>query len=100
MSVIRFIGWMLVLAGGGLALRDVIGALLDHGGFRPIPFGAMVSWLRLNVLVDTVEQIFDLYLFDPLGTWINQIWAFAVLIAAGGLLLGFAAPFLDGRRRR
>jgi hypothetical protein len=92
MSAARFFGWVLVLAGAGLALRDALAPWIDHTRFHPVSFGAVIAWSRLVPLIDETTRLVTCYFFDPVGGWLETIWAFAVLLGAGILVL-----VLDGR---
>lgn len=92
MSAVRFFGWVLMLAGAGLALRDALAPWIDHTRFHPISFGAVIAWSRLLPLVDGTVRLAVRYVFVPVASGLEVIWAFAVLLGAGLLVL-----FLDGR---
>jgi len=98
MSAGRFIGWVLVLAGLGLAARDAIAPWLDHTRFNPISFGAVVTWSRVVPLLQSTDRLFLRDVFEPTARLLETLWAFAVLLG-----LGFLVMLLDsvtGRKTR
>ncbi len=97
MSALRFIGWVMVLAGLGLGLRDALAPWLDHRHFHPISFGAVIAWTQLGPILAESERLLIHYLLEPLAGYLAMVWAFVALLGLGGLLL-----FIDrlgGRRR-
>lgn len=100
MSALRFSGWILVLAGVGLALRDAAAPWLDHSRFHPISCGAVVAWSRIWPLALSIDRLFLRYVFDPLAGFIAVLWAFAVLLGLGIALLAIDSRNGRGHRRR
>ena len=98
MSALRFSGWILVLAGMGLALRDAAAPWLDHSRFHPISCGAMAEWSRIGPLALSIDRLFLRYIVDPLAGIVAVLWAFAVLLGLGIALL--AIDSRTGHRHR
>jgi hypothetical protein len=99
MSALRFSGWVMVLAGLGLGLRDALAPWLDHRNFHPISFGAVVAWSQIGPLLADLQRLSFRYLLEPVAGWLAMVWAFVVLLGLGGILL-FIDRLSGGRRRR
>jgi hypothetical protein len=95
----RVIGWIIVLAGLSVLIRDVI-AWLDTKIWEPIALGQL--WYQLdrpglNLVQAVIQRYVSPVLWDPIILSILLCWAFAALIALGaGILLACRA----GPRRR
>lgn len=99
MSALRFIGWVMVLAGLGLGLRDALAPWLDHRRFHPISFGAVIAWSQIGPILADSGRLLMRYLFEPAAGWLAMVWAFVALLGLGGLLL-FVDRLQGGRRHR
>lgn len=99
MSALRFSGWVMVLAGLGLGLRDALGPWLDHRAFHPLSFGAVVAWSQLGPLLADCGRLAMRYLIGPVTGWLATVWAFAALLGLGAVLL-FFDRLSGGRRHR
>ena len=99
----RLVGWILLLAGLVVLMRDLIG-WLDTGILAPIVLGELWFTLHapsLNLVQAAVQRYIHPTLWDPVITSVLFLWAFAVLIAPGLALLVLCRR-RDGvfRRRR
>lgn len=99
MSALRFAGWVMVLAGVGLGLRDALAPWLDHRHFHPISFGAVIAWSQIGPLLADLQRLALRYVLGPVAGWLAMVWAFVVLLGLGGILL-FIDRLSGGRRRR
>jgi hypothetical protein len=89
MIVGRVIGWIVLLAGGAVLVRDLL-VWIDTRHWAPIALGQL--WYQLNRsslnLVQAVVQRYILpFLWDPIILSILLSWAFLVLMVLGALLL-------------
>jgi len=89
MIVGRVIGWIALLAGGAVFVRDLL-VWVDTKHWAPIALGQL--WYQLNRsslnLVQAVTQRYiHPFLWDPIIVSILLSWAFAVLMVLGVLLL-------------
>jgi hypothetical protein len=97
MSALRFTGWVLVLVGIGLGLRDGLAPWLEHHSFHPISLGAVIDWLEIGPVLDDIGRLLMRDLLEPLAGWLATVWAFVALPGIGaGLLL---TDRLVGRKR-
>lgn len=99
MSALRFTGWVLLLAGFGLGLRDALAPWLDHRHFHPISFGAVIAWSQIGPVLADSERLLTRYLIEPLAGYLAMVWAFVALLGLGGLLL-YIDRLRGGRRHR
>ena len=72
----RFTGWVLLLAGFGLGLRDALAPWLDHRHFHPISFGAVIAWSQIGPVLADSERLLTRYLIEPLAGYLAMVWAF------------------------
>jgi len=89
MIVGRVIGWIALLAGGAVFVRDLL-VWVDTKHWAPIALGQL--WYQLNRsslnLVQAVTQRYiHPFLWDPIIVSVLLSWAFAVLMVLGVLLL-------------
>lgn len=89
MIVGRVIGWIALLAGGAVFVRDLL-VWVDTQHWAPIALGQL--WYQLNRsslnLVQAVTQRYiHPFLWDPIIVSVLLSWAFAVLMVLGVLLL-------------
>ena len=100
MSALRFSGWVMVLAGLGLGLRDALAPWLDHRHFHPISSGAVIAWSQIGPVLADTERLIMRYLIEPLAGYLAVVWAFAALLGLGALLLYIDRLRGGGRHRR
>jgi hypothetical protein len=89
MIVGRVIGWIALLAGGAVLVRDFL-VWLDTKHWAPIALGQLWYQLNrssLNLLQAVVQRYIHPFLWDPIILSILLCWAFAVLMVLGVLLL-------------
>jgi hypothetical protein len=101
MIVGRVIGWVLLLAGLAVLVRDVIG-WYDTGVFAPIVLGQLwfdLSPGSLNLVQAVIQRYIHPALWDPAITSILFLWAWTVFVVLGLVLL-LAFRRRDNRRRR
>jgi hypothetical protein len=89
MIVGRVIGWIALLAGGAVLVRDLL-VWIDTKHWAPIALGQL--WYQLNRsslnLVQAVTQRYiHPFLWDPIIVSVLLSWAFAELMVLGVLLL-------------
>lgn len=98
MIVGRVVGWIVILAGLSLLLRDAI-AWVDTRSWAPVVLGQLWYELdrsSLNLVQAMTQRYIARFLWDPIIVGILLCWAFAVLLMAGALLLAVCRK----RRRR
>jgi hypothetical protein len=89
MIVGRVIGWIALLAGGAVLVRDFL-VWLDTKHWAPIALGQLWYQLNrssLNLVQAVVQRYIHPFLWDPIILSILLCWAFAVLMFLGVLLL-------------
>ncbi|HKM71997.1 MAG TPA: hypothetical protein VKF83_12255 [Stellaceae bacterium] len=89
MIVGRLIGWILLLAGGAVLVRDGL-VWIDTKHWAPIALGQLWYQLNrssLNLVQAVVQRYIHPFLWDPIIVSILLSWAFAVLMILGVLLL-------------
>lgn len=99
MIVGRVVGWILILAGLSLLVRDVI-ARIETQIWAPVAVGQLwydLDRSSLNLAQAVTQRYISRFLWDPIIVGILVCWAFAVLLAVGALLL---AVFRKRRRIR
>ncbi len=94
MIVWRVIGWILLLAGLSVLVRDVI-ASFDIGLWRPIAVGQL--WYdfdrsSLNLAQAITQRYLSPFLWNRIAVPVLLSWACAVLIGLGALVLLLARP--------
>ena len=95
MIVGRVIGWIVLLAGAAVLVRDGL-VWIDTKHWAPIALGQLWYQLNrssLNLVQAVVQRYIHPFLWDPIIVSLLLSWAFAVLMILGVLLL---VPF---RRR-
>lgn len=89
MIVGRLIGWIVLLAGAAVLVRDGL-VWIDTKHWAPIALGQLWYQLNrssLNLLQAVVQRYIHPFLWDPIIVSILLSWAFAVLMILGLLLL-------------
>jgi hypothetical protein len=89
MIVGRVIGWIFVLAGGAVLVRDLL-AWIDTKHWAPIALGQLWYQLNrssLNLVQAVVQRYIHPFLWDPIILSILLSWAFVALMVVGALLL-------------
>ena len=89
MIVGRVIGWIALLAGGAVFVRDLL-VWVDTKHWAPIALGQL--WYQanrssLNLLQAVTQRYIHPFLWDPIIVSVLLSWAFAVLMVLGVLLL-------------
>ena len=89
MIVGRVIGWIALLAGAAVLVRDVL-VWIDTKHWAPIAFGQLwydLNRSSLNLTQAVVQRYIHPFLWDPIMVSILLSWAFAVLMLLAALLL-------------
>jgi ABC-type Fe3+ transport system permease subunit len=89
MIVGRVIGWIFLLAGAAVLVRDLL-VWIDTKHWAPIALGELWYQLNrssLNLVQAVVQRYIHPFLWDPIIVSILLSWAFAVLMILGVLLL-------------
>jgi len=89
MIVGRVIGWIFLLAGAAVLVRDLL-VWIDTKHWAPIALGQLwyqVNRSSLNLVQAVVQRYIHPFLWDPIIVSILLSWAFAVLMILGVLLL-------------
>ena len=89
MIVGRVIGWIALLAGGAVFVRDLL-VWVDTKHWAPIALGQLWYQLNrssLNLVQAVVQRYIHPFLWDPIIVSILLSWAFVVLMVLGVLLL-------------
>jgi len=94
MIVWRVIGWVLLLAGLSVLVRDVI-ASFDTGVWRPIAVGQL--WYdfdrsSLNLSQAVIQRYVSPFLWNRIVVPVLVSWASAVLIGLGAVVLVLTRP--------
>jgi len=89
MIVGRVIGWIFLLAGAAVVVRDLL-VWIDTKHWAPIALGQL--WYEfnrssLNLVQAVVQRYIHPFLWDPIIVSVLLSWAFAVLTVLGVLLL-------------
>jgi hypothetical protein len=89
MIVGRVIGWIVLLAGAAVLVRDGL-VWIDTKHWTPIALGQLWYELNrssLNLVQAVVQRYIHPFLWDPIIVSILLSWAFVVLMFLGALLL-------------
>jgi hypothetical protein len=89
MIVGRVIGWIVLLAGAAVLVRDGL-VWIDTKHWAPIALGQLWYQLNrssLNLFQAVVQRYIHPFLWDPIIVSLLLSWAFAVLMILGVLLL-------------
>ena len=89
MIVGRGIGWIVLLAGAAVLVRDGL-VWIDTKHWAPIALGQLWYQLNrssLNLVQAVVQRYIHPFLWDPIIVSLLLSWAFAVLMILGVLLL-------------
>ena len=89
MIVGRVIGWIILLAGGAVLVRDLL-VWIDTKHWAPVALGQLWYQLNrssLNLVQAVVQRYIHPFLWDPIIVSALLCWAFAVLMVLGVLLL-------------
>ena len=89
MIVGRLIGWVALLAGAAVLVRDGL-VWIDTKHWAPIALGQLWYELNrssLNLVQAVIQRYIHPFLWDPIILTILLFWAFAVLMILGVLLL-------------
>ena len=92
MIVWRAIGWILILAGLAVLVRDTV-AWLDSKVWIPIAVGQLwydIDRSSLNLVQAVIQRYVSPLLWNRIIVLILLCWAFAVLIGLGALILVLA----------
>jgi len=92
-TVGRLIGWIFLLAGLAVLVRDLL-VWLDTAHWAPIAFGQLWYLLNrssLNLAQAVVQRYIHPFLWDPIIVTILLCWAFAVLTVLGALILALSS---------
>jgi hypothetical protein len=97
----RVIGWVLLLAGLVVLARDAIGWIDTHV-FAPIALGQLwfdLSPGSLNLVQAVIQRYIHPAVWDPAITSVLFLWAWAVFVVLGVVLLALFRR-RNGRWRR
>ena len=89
MIVGRVIGWIVLLAGSAVLVRDLL-VWIDTKHGAPLALGQLwydLNRSSLNLVQAVVQRYIHPFLWDPIIVSILLCWAFAVLMVFGALLL-------------
>ena len=89
MIIGRVIGWIVLLAGAAVLVRDGL-VWVDTKHWAPIALGQLWYQLNrssLNLVQAVVQRYIHPFLWDPIIVSLLLSWAFAVLMILGVLLL-------------
>src|SRR5215469_10891323 len=89
MIVGRVIGWLALLAGAAVLVRDLL-VWIDTKHWAPIALGQLwfdLNRASLNLVQAVVQRYIHPFLWDPVIVSILLSWAFAVLMVVGALLI-------------
>ena len=89
MIVGRVIGWIALLAGAAVLVRDLL-VWIDTKHWAPLALGQLwydLNRSSLNIVQAVVERYIHPFLWRPIIVNILLSWAFAVLMFLGMLLL-------------
>jgi hypothetical protein len=89
MIVGRGIGWIALLAGAAVLVRDLL-VWIDTKHWAPIALGKLwydLNRSSLNLVQVVVQRYIHPFLWDPIIVSILLSWAFVVLMVLGALLL-------------
>ena len=89
MIVGRVIGWIALLAGSAVLVRDLL-VWIDTKHWAPIALGKLwydLNRSSLNLVQAVVQRYIHPFLWDPIVVSILLSWAFAVLMILGALFL-------------
>ena len=89
MIVGRVIGWIALLAGAAVLVRDLL-VWIDTKHWAPLALGQLwydLNRSSLNIVQAVVERYIHPFLWRPIIVNILLSWAFAVLMFLGVLLL-------------
>ena len=89
MIVGRVIGWIALLAGAAVFVRDLL-VWVDTKHWAPIALGQLwydLNRSSLNLVQAVVQRYIHPFLWDPIIVTVLLSWAFAVLMVLGVLLL-------------
>jgi len=89
MIVGRVIGWIVLLAGAAVLVRDGL-VWIDTKHWAPITLGQLWYQLNrssLNLVQAVVQRYIHPFLWDPIIVSLLLSWAFALLMILGVLLL-------------
>ncbi len=89
MIVGRVIGWIVLLAGAAVLVRDLL-VWIDTKHWAPLALGQLWYELNrssLNLVQAVVQRYIHPFLWDPIILSILLSWAFGVLMFLGVLLL-------------
>ena len=89
MIIGRVIGWIVLLAGAAVLVRDGL-VWIDTKHWAPIALGQLWYQLNrssLNLVQAVVQRYIHPFLWDPIIVSLLLSWAFALLMILGVLLL-------------
>ena len=97
MIVGRVIGWIALLSGAAVLVRDLL-VWIDTKHWAPIALGQLwydLNRSSLNLVQAVVQRYLHPFLWDPIIVSILLCWAFAVL-----MVIGLAILAVSHRRAR
>jgi hypothetical protein len=89
----RLIGWIFLLAGLSVLVRDVL-VWIDTKRWAPLALGQLwydLNRSSLNLVQAVVQRYIHPFLWDPIIVSVLLCWAFAVLMLLGVLILALSA---------
>ena len=89
MIIGRVIGWIMLLGGAAVLVRDFL-VWIDTKHWAPLALGQLwydLNRSSLNLVQAVVQRYIHPFLWDPIIVSILLCWAFAVLMVLGMLLL-------------
>jgi hypothetical protein len=95
----RVIGWVALLAGAAVLMRDLL-VWIDTKHWAPLALGQLwydLNRSSLNLAQAVIQRYIHPFLWDPIIVSILLSWAFVVLMFLGALLL---VAFRNRRPRR
>jgi hypothetical protein len=89
MTVGRVIGWIALLLGAAVLVRDIL-VWIDTKHWAPIALGQLwydLNRSSLNLVQAVTQRYIHPFLWDPIIVSLLLSWAFAILMVLGLLLL-------------
>ena len=89
MVVGRLIGWIFLLTGGAVLVRDLL-VWVDTKHWAPLALGQLwydLNRSSLNLVQAVTQRYIHPFLWDPIIVSLLLSWAFAILMVLGLLLL-------------
>jgi len=89
MVVGRVLGWIALLAGAAVLIRDLL-VWIDTRHWAPLALGQLwydLNRSSLNLVQAVTQRYLHPFLWDPIIVSVLLCWAFAVLMFLGAVLL-------------